>query len=85
MTLDRTKTFKRYYKKLPDQIKDKLDRQLIRVAVDFQHPSLHTKKIKGKDNIWEARVDIHYRFTFRVIDDVIRLRKVGPHDILQNP
>lgn len=85
MKVRSTKIFIRNYKKLPDKIRTKLDRQISLLRTDFRHPSLHTKKVKGMKGIWEARVDIHYRFTFRVTDDVIRLRKVGPHDILQNP
>ena len=49
-------------------------------------PSLHTKKIKGKEGIWEARVDIHNRMTFEIISDTIYLRVVGNHDdVLKNP
>jgi len=47
---------------------------------------LHTKKIKGKEDIWEVRVDIHYRMTFEIIGDTIYLRVVGNHDdVLKNP
>jgi hypothetical protein len=49
-------------------------------------PSPHTKEIKGKEGIWEARVDIHNRMTFEIIGDTIYLRVVGNHDdVLKNP
>lgn len=55
-------------------------------ANDFRHPSLHTKKIKGSEGIWEARVDISYRLTFEIIEDTIFLRVVGNHDeVLKSP
>ena len=33
----------------------------------MRHPSLKSKKKQGED-VWEARIDYHYRFTF-IIDD----------------
>jgi len=56
------------------------------LSEDLSHPSLHTKKIKGKEAIWELRVDLHYRLTFEHIEDTIFLRVVGNHDeVLRNP
>jgi hypothetical protein len=50
------------------------------------HPSLRIKKIKGREGIWEIRVDYHHRLTFEIADDTIFLRVVGNHDVvLKNP
>lgn len=35
----------------------------------------------GGGEIFEARIDIHYRFTFEITQDTITLRTIGPHDI----
>lgn len=32
------------------------------------------------ENVWEARVDRSYRFTFEKTGNTITLRTVGPHD-----
>jgi mRNA-degrading endonuclease RelE of RelBE toxin-antitoxin system len=78
--------FERCYQDLPKSIQKKVDRQIKILANDFRHPSLHTKKIKGSEGIWEARVDISYRLTFEVIEDTIFLRVVGNHDeVLKSP
>lgn len=41
---------------------------------------MKAKKIQGKEDIWEGRVDRFYRFTFTIEADVIILRSIGPHD-----
>ena len=79
-------SFKKAYKILPQNIQDKVDKQIEILEVNYLYPSLHTKKIKGKEGIWEVRVDIHYRMTFEILGDTIYLRAVGNHDVvLKNP
>ncbi len=86
MKIKAYKSFKKAYKTLPQNIQDKVDRQIEILQANYLYPSLHTKKIKGTDGIWEARVDIHFRMTFEIIGDTIFLRTVGNHDeVLKNP
>lgn len=67
-------------------IQQRIDKQIALLSENLAHPSLHTKKIKGREGIWEARVDIHYRITFEIIEDTIYLRVVGHHDeVLRTP
>ncbi len=78
--------FKKSYQKLPENIQKKVDKQIAHLSKDIKHPSLHTKKIKGREGILEARIDIYYRVTFEIIEDTIFLRVVGNHDeVLKNP
>jgi len=80
------KKFLKFYKKLPDTIKTKTDRQIKLLADNFRHPSLQCKKMQGKEEIWEARIDLQYRVTFEIIGDTIFLRTVGNHeDALKSP
>ena len=76
-----SRQFKKQYQKLPEKQKKKLNKQLTLLATYFQHPSLNAKKMSGKDDVWEARVDYHYRFTFEIENDIVKLRSVGTHDI----
>lgn len=86
MKIKAYKSFKELYKVLPQNIQEKVDKQIEMLEVNYFYPSLHTKRIKGKEGIWEVRVDIHYRMTFEIIDDTIYLRAVGNHDdVLKNP
>lgn len=75
-----TDSFRRCHKKLPAEVQEKVERQLMRLSEDLHHPSLRVKKIKGVPGIWEARVDSGYRMTFTVKDDIIFLRRAGQHD-----
>jgi len=78
--------FRESYQQLPRVIQRKVDRQLRRLAENLRHPSLQVKRIKGTPDLWEARVDLHYRLTFEMIGETIYLRVVGNHDeVLRSP
>ncbi len=86
MKIKAYKRFESCYNDLPVPIRKKVDKQIRLLSEDFHHPSLHTKKVKGAQGIWEARVDIACRMTFEIIDDTIFLRVVGHHDeVLKKP
>lgn len=85
MRLFRTARFKKLYKRLPEPVKKKLTRQLRLLLENLRHPSLRAKKMTNRPDVWEAAVDIHYRFTFKIVGDRIILRAVGPHDVLRKP
>lgn len=72
--------FRRNYQKLPTKIQKKFQKQLNFLVTNFRHPSLRTKKMEGRENVWEARVDRSYRFTFQKENSDIILRTVGLHD-----
>ncbi len=78
-------TFKKDYKKLPSEIKDKVDKQLEFLLSNPAHPSLNLHPIRGTKGIWEGYIDYQYRFTFEIEGDFFVLRKVGTHDIIKNP
>ena len=85
MKLVRSQHFLRMYRRLPGEIRKKVDRQLQRLVKDIRHPGLYAKKMSGVEDIWEARIDYHNRLTFQIEGDIIFLRRVGPHDILKKP
>ena len=85
MTVRFVKPCIKQYKKLSPHIRDKFDRQLQILLHNFRHPSLHTKRMRGKKVVWEARVDYQYRFTFEVKETIILIRSVGPHGVLKKP
>lgn len=86
MKLKPTRTFNERFKCLPKKIKKKCKKQLKLLLYNYRYPSLRTKKIEGTKNIFEARVDKRYRFTFQVNHEYYILRVVGDHDeVLKNP
>ena len=72
--------FKKQYKKLPRKTRDKFSKQLKLLQQDYRYPSLRTKKMEGHE-IFEARIDLHNRFTFEISGNFINLLCIGPHDI----
>ena len=84
VTFAYTTQFSKQFKQLPSHLQTKLRRQLTYLAQDMRHPSLHAKKMAGKSDIWEARVDYHYRFTFQIRSGIIVLRAVGTHQIYRS-
>ncbi|MBI3559008.1 cytotoxin [Candidatus Gottesmanbacteria bacterium] len=72
--------FKKQYQKLPAQLRKKFDKQLKFLITDFRHPSLRTRKMGGEDK-FEARLDHHNRFTYKIVDEEVFLLTIGPHDM----
>jgi len=86
MKITQSDSFKRDYKKLPEKVKEQTDKALQLLATNLSHPSLRAKKIKSKENIWEARVTKDYRFSFEIRGDTYILRRIGKHDeVLRRP
>ncbi len=85
MRILRSEPFLKQYIKLSPDIRKKVDRTILYLAQNSKHPSLHAKKMVHEAEIWEARVDIHYRVTFQRNGEVILLRRVGTHEIYKRP
>lgn len=83
MKIEWSNTFAREYRRLPKELQKRFDEKFIIFIDNPRHPSLGVKKMSGTDNIWEARVSDAYRWTFELIKDGIRLRRIGTHDILK--
>lgn len=84
----RSELFRRDFKQLPREIQDRTEKQFTLLLKNPRHPSLQTKKMKGKwgrMGVYEARVTQGYRFTFQLKDNFYFLRRIGPHDILRQP
>lgn len=65
--------------KLPKHIQKKTHRQFSFLILDYRHPSLHSRKMSGQD-LFEARIDLQYRFTFQIEEDTIYILTIGSHD-----
>jgi mRNA-degrading endonuclease RelE of RelBE toxin-antitoxin system len=85
MQVQTTRLFDRDYAGLPAGIKGRTDKQLALLMTNPQHPSLRLKKVRGTDNIWEARISRGYRITLNIVGETIILRRIGIHDVLRRP
>ena len=85
-----TERFADEYEKLPKRLQERADKALSFLLLNFRHPSLRTRKMEGQHDsigrdIWEARVNQKYRFTFTIDADAYILYRIGPHDIERHP
>ena len=79
MILKFAKSAEKNYKKLSLNIQKKADKQFELLLTNYRHPSLRSRKM-GKGDVFEARIDRHYRFTFQILEEEIYILTVGPHD-----
>ncbi len=90
MIYRRSPQFKKSFKTLPKTIQQKAAKAFKLFRSNPQHPSLGVKKIKGRANIWEGRIDDFYRFTFEFRthpdndETVCLFRNIGRHDIIDH-
>ncbi len=75
-----SKNAEKSYSNLPLNIQKKADKQFALLLSNYRHPSLRTRKMGGSE-VFEARIDLHNRFTFEITQDIITLRTIGPHDV----
>ena len=83
MRLRPTEQFTRDYERLPQRLQDRVDKALGLLLENPNHPSLQIKKIKGRENRWEGRVTLQYRFVFSLEGDAYLLLRVGTYDLLK--
>ena len=80
MIINLTKAADKAYQKLPLNIQKKTDKQFELLLSNYHHPSLRTRKM-GSTDTFEARIGIHYRFTFQIVGEEIYVLTIGPHDV----
>ena len=73
------KSAEKDYRKLSLNIQKKVDKQFELLLTNYRHPSLRSRKM-GKRDIFEARIDRHYRFTFQILEEEVYILTIGPHD-----
>jgi mRNA-degrading endonuclease RelE of RelBE toxin-antitoxin system len=85
MIIQTEKVFDRDYVKLPESIQSLAEKQLALLLENPRHPSLQVRKMKGHKDLWEGRITIHYRFTFKIVGETYYLRRIGTHEIYKKP
>ncbi len=85
MKIEQTDVFVRLYRRLSPPVQKKVVSTVRRLASDPYHPSLRVRKLINSNDIFEARIDIHYRITFQKTEETLTLRKVGTHEIYRHP
>ena len=80
MRIARTENFKRAWQQLGEEQKALARKAIDNLIKDMRYPALRIKKIKGIENVWEARVSRSLRMTFQFEGDTVILRNIGQHD-----
>ena len=80
MKIARTARFKKAWKQLAKGEKSLARKAITNLASDIRYPALRVKKIKGVENIWEARASLSLRITFQIEGNTIILRNIGHHE-----
>jgi mRNA interferase RelE/StbE len=81
-----TEQFEQAYQKLTDAERRSVLKALSLLGENLRHPSLHVKKMEGRQNVWEARPSKRLRMTFELKEGIIIVRNVGEHDkVLKKP
>ncbi len=83
MKLQTTRPFDRDYAELPEEMKERVDKQLALLLLNPRHSSLRLKRIRGTADIWEVRVSRNYRLTLQLAGDTYILRRAGSHDVIE--
>lgn len=79
-------SFRRDYNALPQNAQKKFQKQINILQVHgVTYRGLGARKMMHREEVWQARVDIHYRFTFQMQGDKMLLRRIGTHEIYRNP
>lgn len=80
MRIARTARFRKAWERLNEEEKEVARKAIRNLAANIRYPALKAKKIKGTEDIWEARASRSLRMTFQIEDDTIILRNIGRHD-----
>lgn len=80
MKIARTARFKKAWERLTKEEEALARKAITNLAENLRYPALRVKKIKGTENIWEARTSSSSRITFQIEGNTIILRNIGRHD-----
>lgn len=79
MRLIRTNHFRREWKKLPSDIRQRAQKALRFLLANIRHPSLRAKIVDESKRIWQARANGGYRLYFQIRGSAYYLLDIEPH------
>jgi mRNA-degrading endonuclease RelE of RelBE toxin-antitoxin system len=63
----------------PGDVRRAFFKQVVFLADNLHHPSLHAKKYDESKDRWQARVNKGWRFYFNIVGDTYIIRDIVPH------
>jgi len=67
------------YQAAPPAVQKAFDKQVRLLAANLHHPSLHAKKYDEACDIWQARVNLDWRFYFTITGDTYQIEDIIAH------
>jgi hypothetical protein len=74
-----TPTALKSYVAAPAAVRKAFDKQTKFLVGNLRHPSLQAKKYDEAEDLWQARVDRHWRFYFLIEGDTYVITNIIPH------
>ena len=71
--------FLRCLESAPPAVQKTFFKQLLFLEQNLHHPSLHAKKYDESIGLWQARVNLGWRFYFTIVNDTYRVEDVIAH------
>jgi len=71
--------FAKSFKAAPERIQKDFGKQLANLLKNLHHPSLKAKKYDETQDIWQARVNVDWRFYFKIERDIYHLIDIISH------
>ena len=69
----------RDYESLARNLRKAFEKQLQFLLNNLQHPSLNAKKFDTTGDVWQARVNVSWRFYFQIQGDEYIILAIVPH------
>jgi plasmid maintenance system killer protein len=79
MKLLYTERLRRSYAEAPESVRKAFDKQCALLRDKLRHPSLHAKKYDESRDVWQARVNMSWRFYFTIQNDSYTIVSLTPH------
>lgn len=79
MTIDYAPSALDALRKAPDSVRKAFFKQVILLADNLRHPSLHAKKYNEAEDKWQARVNRSWRFYFKIVADTYIITDIISH------
>ncbi len=71
--------FTRSFIEAPERVQREFGKQLGHLLRNPRHPSLQAKKYSRQPDLWQARVELGWRFYFTIEEDGYHIHDIIPH------
>lgn len=79
MDIQHTAASSKAFDEAPRTVQKAFLKQVEYLKENLHHPSLRAKKYGGTKDVWQARVNQHWRFYFQVTKNAYILINIIPH------